>query len=73
VLIILATERFMVTISILCPYCQEAAPVVKFGLTGAGSQRFKCNTCYKTFTPDPVMRAVTPEKEAQILLHLTQN
>ena len=62
----------MVTISIPCPYCQAAAPVVKFGLTGAGSQRFKCNACNKTFTPAPVVRAITEEKEALILAHLQE-
>lgn len=62
----------MVTISIVCPYCQQAEPVVKFGLTGAGSQRFKCNACKKTFTPKPVVRAVTEEKEARILSHLQE-
>ena len=62
----------MVTISIPCPFCQQAEPVVKFGLTGAGSQRFQCKDCRKTFTPAPVVRAVTPEKEALILAHLQE-
>jgi transposase len=62
----------MVTISITCPYCQEADPVVLYGLTGAGSQRYKCKACDKTFTPTPVIRAITPEKEAMILRHLEE-
>jgi transposase-like protein len=62
----------MVTISIPCPHCQQAEPVVKNGLTEAGSQRFKCNACNKTFTPAPVDRSVTEEKEALILAHLQE-
>jgi transposase len=62
----------MVTISIPCPYCQQAEPVIKHGVTAAGSQRFQCKACDKTFTPAPIVRAVTPEKEEQILRHLQE-
>jgi transposase len=62
----------MVTFSIPCPYCQQTEPVIKHGVTTAGSQRFECKACDRTFTPVPVVRAVTPEKEAQILAHLQE-
>lgn len=62
----------MVTITIPCPYCQQSEPVIKHGVTAAGSQRLECKACDKTFTPNPVVRAVTPEKEALILAHLQE-
>jgi transposase-like protein len=62
----------MVTISIPCPFCHQAEPVIKHGVTAAGSQRFQCKACDKTFTPAPVVRTVTSEKEARILAHLQE-
>ena len=62
----------MVTITIACPYCHESEPVIKHGVTAAGSHRLECKACDRTFTPTPVVRAVTPEKEALILRHLQE-
>jgi transposase-like protein len=62
----------MVTISIPCPYCPQTEPVIKHGVTAAGSQRLEGKACDKTFTPHPIVRTVTPQKEAQILAHFEE-
>ena len=49
-----------------CPQCQLNDPVVRFGFTRAGSQRLRCQECGKTWTPKPVSRALSAEKEALI-------
>src|SRR5829696_5021308 len=36
-----------------CPYCGKAERVVKAGLNGTGSQRMRCPSCHRYFTPLP--------------------
>jgi transposase-like protein len=57
----------MVTVTILCPHCQQAEPVVKHGMTEVGTQRYRCKACKKTFSPNPQSNAVTEEKRQLIL------
>ena len=62
----------MITITILCPHCQQAEPVVKYGSTASKTQRAKCKDCDKTFSINPKSRAVTPEKREAILRQLEE-
>jgi transposase-like protein len=36
-----------------CPYCHDTENQVKAGLTGVGSQRWKCKPCKRRYTPEP--------------------
>lgn len=36
-----------------CPRCQQRERQVKSGRTGAGSQRYKCQSCGQRYTPEP--------------------
>ncbi|HEU5200397.1 MAG TPA: helix-turn-helix domain-containing protein [Ktedonobacterales bacterium] len=36
-----------------CPSCQQDQYVIKCGLNRTGSQRYRCQTCQRYFTPDP--------------------
>jgi transposase-like protein len=37
-----------------CPYCQDWDDVIKSGRNPSGSQIYKCKTCRRKFTPDPL-------------------
>lgn len=36
-----------------CPHCRAAERQVKSGFNRAGSQRYLCRLCRRTYTPDP--------------------
>jgi transposase-like protein len=36
-----------------CPHCGSAERVVKAGMNGTGSQRMRCHSCQRYFTPNP--------------------
>ena len=57
----------MVGFSVVCVYCGDSAPVIRFGKTESGSLRYRCRSCARTFTAVPKSRALTPEKEEQIV------
>jgi transposase-like protein len=57
----------MVTETTLCPYCQQAEPVVRHGTNRGGTARRRCRDCNKTFTPKPNPRVTTPETKQHIL------
>jgi transposase-like protein len=51
----------MSNISIICSVCQGTA-IRRIGLTSSGTQRYKCNTCNKSFTGTPVGRPCLGDK-----------
>jgi transposase-like protein len=38
---------------IKCAYCETSEEAVKAGKTACGSQRYKCKSCGRRFTPEP--------------------
>jgi transposase-like protein len=38
---------------IICPYCQDTARQVKAGFTRTSSQRYQCQLCRRSYTPEP--------------------
>ena len=53
-------------VSYACTHCARTAPVIKYGTNRNGTLRLKCKACVKAFTPHPLSRALTPEREAAI-------
>lgn len=39
--------------TLLCPYCQQVQGVIKAGFNPGGSQRYRCKSCQRYFTPKP--------------------
>ena len=44
-----------------CPHC-GAEGVQRFGQNRGGTVRWRCASCWKTFTPKPNIRTITPLK-----------
>ena len=61
----------MIVITPTCPHCKSAR-CKRFGTNRSGSVRCRCNECNKTFTLQPNSRAMTHEKETQIILALQE-
>ena len=56
----------MVTKTYVCPHCERAEAVVRFGFTENGSQRLRCQACRKTWSPEAKSRRLSAEKQALI-------
>ncbi len=52
---------------IICPHCYNEDQQIKDGLTPAGSQRFRCKSCGKRYTPQPKHRGYDEEIRLQAL------
>ena len=54
-----------------CPICGQSRPVIKSGLNSTGTQRYKCRSCNRYFTPLPKPMGYDPAlKERALLLYL---
>jgi transposase-like protein len=51
----------------MCPHCQAADRQVKAGRSRAGSQRFRCESCRRTYTPEPKSRGYDGQKKLAAL------
>src|SRR5438067_1904777 len=57
-----------------CPYCGQGQRVVKAGMNGTGSQRMRCQSCRRYFTPSPKpMGYDQTTKEMAVRLYLEGN
>ena len=52
----------MVNETYKCPSCDLAEPVVRFGFNRCGTQRLRCKTCCKTWTPKARSRQLVAGK-----------
>jgi transposase-like protein len=50
-----------------CPSCQQDQYVIKSGLNRTGSQRYRCQSCRRYFTPDPKPEGYEPSVRTQAL------
>jgi len=57
--------------ALCCPHC-TGKNLAKHGVNRSGSQRFRCNDCHKTHTPNPNPWNLTPEKQDLILAALNE-
>lgn len=47
----------MATVEVKCPFCGQTDPVKKHGLGSIGHQRFRCQTCCRSFQLEYEYRA----------------
>ena len=47
--------------NIECPHCQTETKQVKAGKTRTGSQRYKCKSCHRVYTPNPTPQGYSDE------------
>ena len=57
----------MATIDVKCPFCEQTDPVKKHGPGSTGHQRFRCQTCCRSFQPEYEYRACQQGMKAQIV------
>jgi predicted ATPase/DNA-binding SARP family transcriptional activator/transposase-like protein len=55
-----------ITSQALCPHCGKAV-LVRFGHSGSGKQRFRCNTCQKVTNEDYRLRQSNSERRQEII------
>ena len=48
-----------------CAYCHSADQQIKSGLNASGSQRFRCRSCDRIYTPEPSPNGYPDEVRAQ--------
>lgn len=54
-----------------CPYCQSRDEQVKNGLNPSGTQRYRCNRCQRSYTPQRKRYGYGPEvRERAIRLYV---
>ena len=57
----------MAKVDVKCPFCGQADPVKKHGYAKRGHQRYRCQSCKRTFQLDYAYRACQPGMKEQIV------
>lgn len=57
----------MAQVDVKCPFCERPDAVKKHGLDNTGYQRYRCQSCRRTFQPDYAYRACQPGMKEQIV------
>ncbi len=57
----------MAQVDVKCPFCECTDAVKKHGLGNAGYQRYRCQSCCRTFQLDYAYRACQPGMKEQIV------
>ena len=57
----------MVTISILCPYCNKPDAVRRKGVGTTGHQRYQCETCKRSFQLNYTKLAYQPGMKEKVV------
>jgi transposase len=50
-----------------CPHCGQDQSVIKSGFNRTRSQRYRCQSCRRSFTPDPRLEGSVPAVRRQAL------
>jgi len=53
-------------IALACPHCGDTDSVTRHGENRNSTERFRCHSCGKTFTPNGRPRVLSEEKREQI-------
>jgi len=57
-----------------CPYCGRKEKQVKAGKQDSGSQRYKCQSCQRRYTPEPTEHGYSdPIRQQAVKLYLEGN
>lgn len=62
----------MARVNVTCPFCEQTTPVKKHGLGSTGRQRYRCQSCCRSFQLEYEYRACLPGMKEQIV-DLTMN
>ncbi|WP_291970399.1 IS1 family transposase [Candidatus Symbiopectobacterium sp.] len=57
----------MAKVDIRCPFCEQTSPVKKHGYGKSVHQRYRCQSCKRTFQLDYTYRACQPEMTDQLI------
>lgn len=57
----------------LCPFCFKTSNQVKAGKNTSGTQRYKCNNCYKRYTFQPKKRVYSSQFKEQVINNYNKN
>jgi len=63
----------MAKVDVKCPFCEQPESVKKHGQGKTGHQRYRCQSCRRTFQLDYACRACQPGMKEQIIVLAMNN